>query len=258
MRSFFSILLFVSFTFAIHNANSAPPTEVVVAHVIDGDTFITEDGHHVRLIGINTPERANKERAIPAEPFSAEAKAFLKQLIEGKSLKLSYETLHTDRYKRLLAHAYLPNGSWVNGQIIQAGMGHLYSFPDNREKIAALATLENKARQNKTGLWQHKKWEILDADHPLPDESIGHFRVIEGRVLHTAKARGTVYLNFGPDWRTDFSVEIRPEDIPRFKADNINPQTAYKGQKVRIRGIIKPVNGWLVTATHPEQIIKIQ
>ena len=39
-----------------------------------------------------------------------------------------------------------------------------------------------------------------------------------------------------------------------FKKQKINPATYYKGKKLRVRGILKPVNGALITATHPEQL----
>ena len=39
-----------------------------------------------------------------------------------------------------------------------------------------------------------------------------------------------------------------------FKQSGINIKEYYKGKKLQIRGVFKPVNGVLVTASHPEQL----
>ncbi len=59
-----------------------------VARVIDGDTFVLSDSQHVRMLGINTPEIARLGK--PAEPFADSAAHFVKSLIEGKQVKLTF------------------------------------------------------------------------------------------------------------------------------------------------------------------------
>jgi micrococcal nuclease len=233
-------------------AVSQAKTWVRVAHVLDGDTFITESGETVRLIGINTPEKARNDT--PAEPFAYEAKNFTTKLINGQEIRLEFEERRTDRYGRLLAHAYLPNGAWINAKILEAGFGHVYSFPDNRGKIRALEPFAANARQERRGIWSLPRWRVLSADETIPDENVGAFNLVQGKVKHTAKVKGITYLNFGEDWRTDFTVEIRPQHHKYFDQADINPLTYYRGKDVIVRGMIKPVNGWIITVSHPEQL----
>lgn len=245
MKKLFTILMLVA------QVSWAQP--VIVAQVIDGDTFITQQGKHVRLLGINTPETAKQN--LPAQPGAAQAKKFTQNLIENKTLTLQFGERKKDKYKRLLAHAYLPDGTWVNGALVENGLAHVYSFKDNRTHLPALQKKERQARAEKKGIWAYPRWQVLQANQPFPDNVIGHFNLVEGVVQNVVNNKKTTYLNFGTNWRTDFTVEIRPQDKHNFKGvDYAN----YKNQKVLVRGFLKPVNGVLVTATHPEQIEKIE
>lgn len=232
-------------------AVSAAETTTRIEHVIDGDTFVTRDGETVRLLGINTPE-VGGHRA--AEPYGDAAKKAAQRLLGGQSVRLVDDAHHQDRYGRRLAHAYLDDGTWVNAKLVRDGYAHVYSFPDNRHKLSDLLAEETHARQERRGLWALPRWQILAADQPFAREQIGHFHLVEGTVRHTARARGHIYLNFGDNWRTDFTIEIRPDDVDNFTTDGINPAKDYTGKHVRVRGPLKPVNGVLITATHPEQI----
>jgi micrococcal nuclease len=55
-------------------------TTTKVTRIIDGDTFETETGEKVRLIGINAPEIS--------DIFGQEAKQYLSDLIENKTVDL--------------------------------------------------------------------------------------------------------------------------------------------------------------------------
>ena len=72
--------------------------EVVVSHVVDGDTVEIRSGEHVRLIGIDTPER-------DACGYVRAAQA-LRRLVEGKEVELvdPDSVVDQDRYDRLLRY----------------------------------------------------------------------------------------------------------------------------------------------------------
>jgi endonuclease YncB( thermonuclease family) len=224
-----------------------------VEKVIDGDTLLTTDGDFVRLLDINTTEISHDDT--PTQPFAKEAKQALSTLLPPKTpIKLVFGDRKKDRYKRWLAQVYTEDGIWINAQMVEQGLAHVYSFPDNAFKAEALKTIENNARVQRKGLWNSKRWQILDASKSISDDKIGGFYLVEGTVLHIAVVKGTHYLNFGSDWRTDFTVEIPPKYLKKFQEKGIIPAETYKRQKVRVRGRLKPVNGVLITATHPEQL----
>lgn len=238
---------------AAEHAWAAPrPIDTTVASVIDGDTFVTQQGQHVRLLGINTPEI--KHDYNPSEEGGTEAKTYATQLLNGKAVRLVFDQNDHDRYGRLLAHVYLKDGTWVNKDLVEKGYAHVYTFPDNRSHIAELLAAETAARTAKRGIWQQRRWETLHAE-PLPNRyKMGKYNLVEGTPIKAAEVKGVIYLNYGDNWRKDFTVEIPPAAQKLFKAENIDPLTAFTNKRLIVRGRLKPVNGVLITVTHPEQI----
>ena len=64
---------------------------------------------------------------------------------------------------------------------------------------------------------------------------------------------GRVYLNFGSDWRTDFTVRIDPADASRFETAGMD-LLALEGQVIRVRGWVQDENGPMIRVDHPERI----
>ncbi len=122
----------------------------VVERVVDGDTLIVRDVGRVRLIGVDTPESVHPNR--PVEFFGREASAFTKRLVAGKRVRLEYDQRRTDRYGRTLAYVHLPDGTFVNAEIIRRGYGHAYTrFPFKH--LDRFRQLEREARRAGRGLW---------------------------------------------------------------------------------------------------------
>jgi len=252
MRLILAILITLAFPLLTAVASPYPPTQEVVARIVDGDTLVTESGKTVRLLNMNTPETA--KRGKPAQPFADAAKSLLYDLVMGQKIKLVYQDRLKDRYNRYLAEVYrTSDGLWVNKALVAAGMAHVYTFPDNAHNAQPLLEAENMARANKQGIWQHPRWKLLTPD-TVADEHVRLFNVVEGEVRAVAKVKGTYFLNFGDDWRRDFSVEIRSSVRKKFKKAGINVAEDFLGKSVRVRGFVKPVNGSLITITHPEQL----
>lgn len=243
-----AFFIFSASTYAEFDAQET--RTVMVAHVIDGDTFVTNRGEHVRMLGINTPEKSTGHR-LESEPFALEARDYLKNFIKGKEVELRIGHHKQDKFKRTLAHVYhLKRATWLNERMVREGFAHVYSFPDNAgPHVETLLESEKIARENRKGLWSLMRWKILPAKESFPKSTIGHFHLVEGKIKNTADVKGRLYLNFGRDWRTDFTVEIPPHYRHKFKKAR-----HYMGKKVRVRGVLKPVNGVMVTVTHPEQI----
>ncbi len=223
--------------------------EVIVSDVFDGDTFVTKQGEKVRLLSINTPEISHNN--YPSEPFAVEAKKYLKAQVKGKKVSLIFSNEKKDRYGRLLAHVYLGD-RWINKELVEEGLAHVYSFPDSTIKALVLELIEaeNKARKHKKLIWSDTTFKTLNATKKIEDWRIGKFQVVEGVVLKQHKSKNRFYLNFGENWRNDFSVEIPRKYWDKFT----DMQKMYMDKKIRIRGVLKPVNGVLITVTHPEQI----
>lgn len=104
---------------------------------------------------------------------------------------------------------------------------------------------EQGARHAKRGLW---------ADPPLPAQqaanALGQFRFVEGTVTRTFKSRSMYYINFGDDWKTDFSLRIPRKAWRSFGQDfSVAPGTI-----LRARGTVFLDNGPMIEITRPEQL----
>ena len=118
---------------------------VRVARVIDGDTFETDDGEKVRMIGINAPEASDVN--------GPEATRHLEDLIEGKEVTLVVDEISSnrDRYQRLLRYVEIADAD-VNLRMIQDGFAFAYlkfKFVRSEEYRAAQET----ATERHVGMW---------------------------------------------------------------------------------------------------------
>ena len=222
-----------------------------VASVVDGDTIVLKDGSQVRLVGIQAPKLPLGRPNFPTWPLAEDAKAALERLVDGKSVDMRYGCARRDRHGRHLAQLYTPDGTWVQGALLAGGFARVYSFPDNRAVVGEMLALEGQARSHRRGIWADPFYRVL-----TPDEAGRHldtFQLVEGKVQNVAVVRGRAYLNFGADWRTDFTVAIAPADMRAFREAGLDPR-ALEGRRVRVRGWLKSMNGPMILATHPEQI----
>lgn len=121
----------------------------------DGDTVIVNMGgveEKVRFIGVDTPE--TKDPRKPVQCFGQAASAFTKTLIADNPVKLESDPTNTnrDRYGRLLRYVYMPDGTFVNQEIIRQGYGFAYvSFP--AQKLEQFKAAQAEARTANRGLW---------------------------------------------------------------------------------------------------------
>ncbi len=127
-----------------------------VVHTVDGDTIHIgasdkgKDHTIIRLWGVDTPEVYGVER--PAY-FGPEASRFTHSRVDGQTVRLELVPGRTrDRYGRLLAYIYLPDGTMLNERLIVEGYGYADTRFSHRRR-AAFVRLEEQARQARAGLW---------------------------------------------------------------------------------------------------------
>lgn len=124
---------------------------VTVRRAVDGDTVELTDGTKVRLIGVNTPESVDPRR--PVEYMGKEASAFTAQLLGGKEVILEPGRQPTDRYGRLLAWLWLPDGRFVNGLLVLEGYAQVATYADNPDHADLLRRCQREAQEAGRGLW---------------------------------------------------------------------------------------------------------
>ena len=71
--------------------------------------------------------------------------------------------------------------------------------------------------------------------------------------MATAKVRDNVFLNFGADYKTDFTILIDKQGQRRFKRAGIDPRS-LEGARVRVRGWVEMKNGPMIELDHVERL----
>jgi endonuclease YncB( thermonuclease family) len=215
-----------------------------VARVIDSETLALHDGSEVRLIGALAPRVAG-EAGLDL-PREREARSALEGLVLGRDVALRYGARKRDRYGRHLAHVYVSRGEralWVQGFLIEKGLARAYAIAGNAECLEELLAMERAARESRLGLWGSAAYRVLDATEvrELMARRNG-FAVVEGIVRDAARRGGPMFLNFGDDWRRDFTAVVPPR-ILRQSADSEARLSALVGRRVRVRGWVEWRNG---------------
>ncbi|MDF1734601.1 MAG: thermonuclease family protein [Minwuia sp.] len=225
----------------------------MVVAVVDGDTVVLDTGMEVRMVGIQAPKLPLGRRGFRSWPLAEEAKVTLETLVANRRFTPHFGGRQMDRHGRALAHLVSDGGIWLQGEMLRLGLARVYSFPDNTALVEEMLTLERAARDARFGIWSHPFYALRAADPAELSELIGTFQLVEGRILDAADVRGTVYLNHGEDWRTDFTTMIDRRAMKAFLAAGLDPAT-WSGTKVRVRGWLRSRNGPMIEATHPQQI----
>jgi len=226
-----------------------------IVEILNTESLLLEDGRAIRLVGALAPQTETRwARAMGLEEKVVDA---LQAQVLGKEVRLRIGKRERDRYGRLLTHVYVESGGdeiWVQDAMISAGMAMAYSFADNRSCVRRLQKAEAKAREAGAGLWDQGVFRVRDAADLESMNALGYsFQIVEGRVRDVADRSGRVYLNFGEDWRTDFTATIAPSDRDSFGGSKI-ALTDLEGRNVRVRGWLKQRNGPMIEVSHPEQI----
>lgn len=159
---------------------------------------------------------------------------------------VSTRTLGQDRYGRAVV---IPKHGRATLQELLLREGVVVAY-DAAATPTAWLEAEAMARTAELGLWGEST-DILTPERAA--EAMGRFAVVEGKVTRTYKGRQEMYINFGTDWKTDFSVMV-PKRAWRSFASGLD---GLEGKMLRVRGVVHPENGPMITLTRPEQMERL-
>ena len=225
-----------------------PAGETRVVGVVNGATVLLGTGDTARLAGVDAPRLQPRDGRLPTHAEAS--RQALAALVLDRPVSLFHAGRRTDRYGRLIVHLFVDR-RWVQGALVSAGHVRVRSYADNRPRIAELLKREALARKAGRGLWAHDRYAVRTPETVRRDP--GSWQIVEGRVKAVAALRSVTYLNFGADWRTDFTVRIDARARRLFRSAGIDLK-ALEGRTIRVRGWVRSRNGPLIAATHPEQV----
>lgn len=228
-------------------------SRVKVLEVVDGDTIRLSNGKLLRYLGLDTPELRIKEKngnfIYRPQPFSLEAKEFNRKLVEGKFIRIEFDTEKTDSYGRLLGYCFLED-TFINVCLVEEGYAVIYARSPNLRYSEVFAVAQKKARKAKKGLWGN----LPVIDHNQARDYVNQIRSVEGVVLGSYRSKKCLFLNFGQNYKNDFTVAIFNDSIATFKHEGIDPESFYIRKKIRVTGKIREYNGPEIIANSPYEI----
>jgi endonuclease YncB( thermonuclease family) len=256
-----------------HPASTACTLEMVasgiVATIIDGRTFVLEDGREVRLPSIEVPPPPEPNPTPAAAPAAGEtpqptpsdasqaAADALKSLLAGRPVSLRASKLVTDRYGRIVADALASRDGYPGSAektLLSQGLARISARPGEPGCLAELRAAERVGRAAKLGLWADPRYLPKQAENVVElSAERGRFTLVEGKVVSVRESGGTIYVNFGRRWSEDFTVTILKRNERQFIDAGLRP-SGLSGRRVMVRGWIEERGGPWIEAMGPEQI----
>lgn len=237
----------------LNAACSAPESdyfEVGSAFAIDGDTIVLNDGRHLRLIGVNTPEMERDRK--PNQLLAVAAKRATNKFLKTATYLRIYPGVETsDRYGRLLAHVNNQRGESLEETLVAGGLAYYIAVPPNLALGNCLSAAEGRARSEKLGLWSVKSAAAVELKG-LSGLSAG-FQLLRGRVLKVVKSKTAHWLLM------EAGVTLRLGDADRVYFQQLRIASLV-GKTIEVRGWLVPAKGrrrytdtrkWLMHLRHP-------
>lgn len=249
-------LIALPFVLAAGSACAAPdcagPLEIVDAHVVrverSNDALVIRDGRALHMEGIRIPH-SGPDHA-PAY-IADQAWDAINNLVRGKKVEVTAVPPKEDRYDRVRGQVFNSDDQWLQMNLLKSGLARVDIAPDRTECAAEYYAAESTARAANLGLWAAPAYRVRTPETLGGDT--GTFQIVQGRVLTADVKAGRAYLDFGADWKTDFTVVISPQDMTNFRADGVDPRD-YAGKTIRVRGIIQQFNGPEIEIANDKQI----
>jgi endonuclease YncB( thermonuclease family) len=226
--------------------------EVKVLAVFDGDTVLLTDQRRVRLIGLNAPEVAHKER--PAEAFGDAATKSLITAIGGKPIYLRVGSDATDHYGRTLGYLWNAHYELLAETVIREGLAYHIELQPDAEFDACLNAAEQQARAGRLGIWSQAV-----APQAVMMIDSGGFHLLRTRITAISESRQDYWLSA----EGDLTLKIKKTDLRYFS----EPLDVYLHQPVEVRGWVidrwqwkdakKQYQRWMLPIRHPSALVRV-
>lgn len=171
MRTLFLSFCLACLTFPAVSADINPLLEtsvkygqIKVVRVLAVDTLILENDEKISLIGLDGPRPPKTDDvkrdkygfiipdANPTIPLETEAFRCVRDLVEGKIVRLEFDTQRRDGEGVRTAYVFLPDGRMLNEEILRQGYAQLKLRMPNMRYAARFRNAYQEARREMRGL----------------------------------------------------------------------------------------------------------
>ena len=150
-----------------------------------------------------------------------------------------------------MAQVWRDDGLWLQGALLEQGLVQVQTRPGEVARAAEMAEREDVARAALAGVWADHGFGAQPAHRVA--RHVGRFEIVRGRVVRVALLERYTYLNFGADWRSDFTLRVARSSEAAFRTAGIDLEQ-LAGREVEVRGYVLEAGGPLIELSHPEQI----
>ncbi len=158
-----------------------------VTKIIDGDGLILDTGQNVRLISIQAPVLAPRDR--DPEPYAGESARVLEDMALGRKVQLFYPGMTRDRYDRALAHVVTIDAAgprvWLNQAMVEKGAARVRLYGSTSARGLDLLQSETDARNAAIGLWKRADYAVRGAAE-FDGSERGYF-LVQGELAPSIK-----------------------------------------------------------------------
>ncbi|MEM8773235.1 MAG: thermonuclease family protein [Pseudomonadota bacterium] len=226
------------------------PTRVLAgkATALSGDRFRIGD-QDFQLADITAPSAYDLHNE--AAPFFAQSKTVLARLISEREIVVEDVAPPTRWGLRRVLARFKGGPTSLQEALIKAGAARAAPQTENSDFITKILDAEKIARRRQKGLWALRAYRVFNADDAAG--AVGGYNLVEGLVKSASLARGRFYLNFGSDFRTDFTVTAQAKYYRQWKKAGFSLDR-LEGARLRVRGHVVFINGPSIEVVHPQQI----
>ena len=192
-----------------------------VQRVIDGDSIeviLDGDVYQLRYIGVDAPELGM--------PLFNDAKEANESLVLKQIVELERDITETDKYGRLLRYVYLPDGTFVNAELVGLGMAKAFTYSPDVKHQHKLINSEQYAQNSGSGIWSTPAEVVRETDLSIGfilqiDPSCSQFNA-PGNDNHNKNEEYVCVVNSGPGMVELSGWSIRDEYGWTYRFEDFN------------------------------------
>ena len=223
--------------------------EVELLAIRDGERLLLKEGEPLRFAAIRAPYPPIGQQPGRWPPVQVLSRRIEELAADGLIL---YPAGRDDRYGNRMANLWsLKEKVWLAEALAGEGLAIMTPEVLFDAEYAPVAAAERAARAKDLGIWSNPAHQVLCANDAY--DGIDQLRVVQGRILEAAVVSGNLYLNFGADWRNDFTLRLKAGRGAR-RTDQLRLAGDLQDHTIEVRGWIYYYGGPMIDLENLGQV----
>lgn len=213
-----------------------------LSRIINSSLVELESGKKVRLAAIITPYHLQLDK------YELHAVDFLNVQLQGKDISLSEYS--KDRYGNIIADLFVGD-VYIQEQMVRMGLAAVYNKQTDDDNFLRINQAESLAHHEQLNIWQSNSLAVRNSDYIMQGDA-GKFAIISGIVKKVSVNKGVTYINFGDDWRSDFTAIVYKRN-----RKYLNDSFPLTGKSLIVKGVLEKYNGYAIKINNYGQVVEV-